>query len=63
MCRALSSDVESVLTGLGVDEHYDDSSIFTTRLDALKSAADVISQADAKAKKGEQVSLVQPQPA
>lgn len=59
----LSPDVENVLTGLGIDEHFDSSHVFAKRIDALKSAVDAVAQAKQKSKKEKQVSSVQPQPA
>jgi SulP family sulfate permease len=59
----LGKEVEDVLKGLGVNESYDDSSIFETRLDALKSAAKVISENNINVKKDEQAEIGQAQPA
>jgi SulP family sulfate permease len=59
----LGKDVEDVLIGLGVDQHYDKSSIFKTRLEALKSAEKVISESNINVKKDEQVGIEQTQPA
>jgi SulP family sulfate permease len=59
----IHSEVESVLKGLGVDQHYDSTSIFETRREALKSAVTVVLGMHESVKKDMQVEVMEPQPA
>lgn len=53
----LTPDVESVMTGLDVDKHYDVSSVFKTRLEALKAGVSAVSGTNNKNQDDEEANL------